>query len=424
MKSTAYFRVLAGAVALALLASLSRRAVAAPPDPKEVADTPIMKGPNNFPELPLKRTKGAIGTLVTIHPENETGGEVARFVRITATALPGAANAPDPLGYDKFLGPLTMKSLGTVISAVGTLHHGWPRGQSLQLSFSARPSPVELNPATLADALLLDSMFRDWDIEQNFAVVGTIADDGTVGPVEGIPERLTAAAQARVARIVVPAKNYQQVADFLLAQGIESFVGTQIFTAENFNEAGMASVSEFAGEAKDAVVLFGAVQRTLMAARAAGAGILRDPRVQATLQKVLAGAPNHLSAKVLYEWGTGQHAVMSFDGSVSAIDRFGPDLIRALRAKPEDSLKTPRNAVTQNMAWLKFIHERLDPRARGYAEALLKFGDVLQKVAGTVPPPKRLAGANQKDFEAARTAGMAEWTKMAQARMAEPTEKR
>jgi hypothetical protein len=382
-----------------------------------------MKGPNNLPELPLKRMKGSIGTLVTVHPETGTGGEVAKFVRITANALPGTANAPDPLGYDKFLGPLTMKSLGAVIGSVGTLHHGWPRGHNLQLSFSDRPSPVELNPATLADALLLDSMLRDWDIEPNFAVVGTISEDGAVGPVEGIPERLTAAAQARVARIVVPAKNYAQVADFLLAQGIESFVGTQIFTAETFNEAGMASVSQFEGEAKDAVVLFGAVQRTLQGARAMGASILRDPRVQATLQKVLAGAPNHLSAKVLYEWGTGQHAIMSFDGSVSAIDRFGPDLIRALRAKPEDSLKTPRNAVVQDLAWLKFIHERLDPRARGYAEALLKFGDVLQKVSGTVPAPKRLNGANQKDFDAARKAGTDEWTKMAQARMAEPAEK-
>jgi hypothetical protein len=407
-------------LALAALAVLTVRATAAPSDLKG-EEIPELKAPNNLPEHPLKRQKGTIGTLITVHPETGTGGEVGKFVRITATALPGAPNTPDPLSYDKFLGPFTMKSLGTVLESVSTLHHGWPRGQKLQISFSERPAPVELNPATLADALLLDSMFRDWDIEQNFAAIGIIQPDGSIGAVEGIAERLTAAAQSRVARIVVPAKNYQQVADYLLAQGIQSFVGTQIFTAETFNEAGMASVAQLEGEVKEASILFGSAQRYLQASGAVS--FLRDPRVQATLQKVLAGAPNHLSAKVLYEWGTGQHAVMSFDGSVAAIDRFAPELIRALRAKPELALATPRPAVVNNMANLKYVHERLDPRAKPYAEALLKFGDVLQKSAGTVPPPKRLTGANQKDFEAARLAGTAEWTKMAQARMAEPTEK-
>jgi hypothetical protein len=149
--------------------------------------------------------------------------------------------------------------------------------------------------------------------------------------------------------------------------------------------------------------------------------MLRNEFVQTTLKKVLEKAPNHLSAKVLYEWGTGQRTGMSLDGSIDYIDRGAADLIRAMRAKQPEALATPRQALADNVARLKFVRERLDAQARPYAESLLKLGETLQRVAGNSSrPPGRLAQTAQKDFDAARQSAQDEWMKMAQARVNAP----
>jgi hypothetical protein len=389
----------------------------ATPSSREVGEDPVLKGPTDLPDLPLKRFRGTIGTLLTTRGGTGASG-ISQFVRLSAVANKGTAGAPSDIGYDRFLGPLTMKSLGQVSQAVGTLHKGWPRGYKLQLVFSEHPAPVELGNATLAATLLLDSMARDWDIEPNLAVLGSIEPDGSLEAVGAIPDRLYAAARNRVARIVVPVKNEIQVADFLLGQGIAAFVGTQIFTAASFNDAGPLVVAQLAPETKEMMDLFGAVQRTLIGAGANSVSLLRNERVQATLQQVLTKAPHHLSAKVLYDWGTGKRATLSLNGSVDYIDRGAADLIHARSARPDEALKTPKQAVADNVARLRYVRERLDPVARPYAEALLKLGEVLQKAAGSSSrAPARLTGAMQKEFDAARDTATAEWTKMAQARI-------
>ena len=226
-----------------VLAGLLATAVSLPGAPFEerpVSELPVMKGPSELPEVPLKRKRATICTVVHVHSET---GQVnpGFFVRITASAMPGKPGVPAELGYDKFLGPLTMKSLDAVIKVASTLHKGWPRGENMQISFSNRPSPAELTAASLAEVLLIDSLLRDYDLEQNLGVIGILQQDGSVDPVEAIPERLSGAARAHAARVIVPEKNSRQVGDFLLSQGIPSFVGTQIFTAKSFNEAGVLS---------------------------------------------------------------------------------------------------------------------------------------------------------------------------------------
>ncbi len=393
----------------------------ATPSSREVSELPVLKGPADVAEVPLKRFRGTIGTLLYVHPEGGAPG--GQFVRLTVVGSKGTTGAPSELGYERFLGPLTMKSLGQVVQSVATLHTGWPRGYKLQLTFSEKPTPVELEAATLAGSLLLDSMIRDWDVEPNFAALGSIQPDGTLTKIGSIPDRLYAAARSRVGRIVVPAQNETQVADFLLSQGIAAFVGTQIFTAATFNDAGPLAVSQLSPETKEMIELFGAVQRTLMAAGANSVPLLRNERVQATLQQVLEKAPNHLSAKVLYDWGTGKRAVMSLDGSVDFIDRGAADLIRAMRAQTGEALRTPKQAISDNVARLRFARERLDAGARPYAEALLKLGEVMQRAAGgSSRAPSRLSGAMAKDFDAAKQAANDEWAKMAQARVNAPTE--
>jgi hypothetical protein len=394
--------------------------ITAPPSSREVSDEPVLTGPLDQPAVELKRSKATCSAPVFTR-DAKGGSGPCQLVRITATATQGATGVPAPLAYERFLGPLTMKSLGQVMQATSALHKGWPRGQKILLTFSEHPSPVELEAATVGGAFLLDSMLHDYDIDPGFAAVGSIKPDGSLEPVGTIADRIYAAGRGRVTRLVVPEKNSTQVADALLSQGVAAFVGTQIFTAKSLAEARPLAATTLDAETKEMVDLFGAVQRTLLGSGANAVSLLRQENVQGTLKKVLEKAPHHLTAKVLYDWGTGQRTTMSLDGSIDYIDRGAADLIRAMRAQPRETLNVQKAAVADNIARLRYVRDRLDTQARPYGEALLKLGEAIQKNIGSSSrPPSRLSASAQKELDAAREAASSEWTTMAKARINAP----
>jgi hypothetical protein len=311
---------------------------------------------------------------------------------------------------------MTMKSLDQVMRATLAMQHGWPQGQKLQITFSDKPSPSELNPSTLAAALALDSMLRNYDIDPSYAAIGWIQEDGTVEPVGSIPERMLGASRAQVARVVVPEKNYEQLSDYLLGQGMDAFVSTQVFTVKDFNEAGVLAVRNLDPKVQEVVKLFTSLQRTLASARG-NIGLLRTEGTQNLLKTVLAAAPNHASAQILLDWGSGKKATMSFDGSVDVIDRRAATSIRAFRAKTQDALKTKRDDLTQEIATIRFVFERLDPRSRPYAGALARYADALQKnLPMTGKPPTKIAAPAEAALTVAKQQAEDEWAKLAKIR--------
>jgi hypothetical protein len=296
------------------------------------------------------------------------------------------------------------------------MHHGWPKGQKLQITFSDKPSPSELNPATLAAALALDSILRNYDIDPSYGAIGWIQEDGSIEAVGSIPERMLGASRAQVARVVVPEKNYEQLSDYLLSQGMGAFVSTQVFTAKNFNEAGVLALKTLEPNVAEVVKLFNSLQKTL-AFSAGNVAILRTEGTQTLLKKVLEAAPNHASAQILLDWGTGKKATMSFDGSVDVIDRRAANIIRAFRAKTQDALKTKPQDLATEMATIRFVYERLEPRARQYAAALSRYGDILQKNIGTgTSKAPRISATAETALNAAKTVAEEEWAKLAKIR--------
>jgi hypothetical protein len=377
-------------------------------------EAPLVKGPADQPAIPVQRAKGVAGTLIFV--QGPTGSMGSQFTRVIVSALPGAAGTPADLSYDKFLGPMTMKSLDQVMRSTVAMHHGWPKGQKLQITFSDKPSPSELNPATLAAALALDSILRNYDIDPSYAAIGWIQEDGSIEAVGSIPERMLGAIRAQVARVVVPEKNYAQLSDYLLSQGMGAFVSTQVFTAKNFNEAGVLALKTLEPNVAEVVKLFNSLQKTL-AFSAGNVAILRTEGTQTLLKKVLEAAPNHASAQILLDWGTGKKATMSFDGSVDVIDRRAANIIRAFRAKTQDALKTKPQDLATEMATIRFVYERLEPRARQYAAALSRYGDILQKNIGTgTSKAPRISATAETALNAAKTVAEEEWAKLAKIR--------
>lgn len=379
-------------------------------------EPPIVRAAADVKALPLKRTKSTIGSLLYAQTP---AGTLGQFTAISGNAQPLDANAPGELAYERFLGPLTMKGLDAVMKSVQALHGGWPRGQRVTLSFSEKIAPVELEAATLPSALLLDSMLRDWDIDPSYAVIGMLKPDGSIEGVGAIAGRLDGAARARIARLAVPEKNEDQVADYLLSAGITAFVGTQVFTVKHYNDAGRLSLTRLDVQTAEAVTLFGSVQRTLAAmGPVRSVGLLRDARVQATLEKVLAAAPTHLSARVLLDWGTGKRTQISLGGTMEAIDRHAVTLLRGFRTKNSEAIALPKDHVAQEVAQLRRLRDRIDVQARPYLEALLRFGEALQKAQS----PGGSSRAAQAALDAARTQTDEEWVKVVKLRQSAPSQ--
>jgi hypothetical protein len=377
-------------------------------------DLPVIKGPPSQPAIPVQRLRGTAGTLVFVH--GPTGAIGSQFTRVTVSALPATAGVPADLGYDKFLGPMTMKSLDQVMRATLAMHHGWPQGTKLQITFSDKPSPSELNPATLAAALALDSMLRNYDLDPNYAAIGWLQEDGTVEAVGSIAERMLGASRAQVARVVVPEKNFDQLSDYLLGQGMGAFVSTQVFTVKDFNEAGVLAVKNLDPKVAEVIKLFTSLQKTL-AYNQGNIGLLRTEATQNLLKSVLAAAPNHASAQILLDWGSGKKATMSFDGSVDVIDRRAATSIKAFRAKTQDALKIKRDDLTQEIATIRFVFERLEPRSRPYAGALARYADALQKnLPATGKPPTKIPAAAEAALAKAKQDAEDEWMKLAKVR--------
>jgi hypothetical protein len=399
------------AVALAPLARAQDAAEIA----QEGDEVPILKAGPEVKPIGLKRQKNSIGSALFVQG---LSGPVGQFTVITGEATPLTPNAPGEVAYPRFLGPLTMKGLESTMNSVKALHGGWPGAQRITITFSEKVTPVELGPANLPCALLIDSMIRDFDIDPTYAVVGMLLPDGSIDEVGSIPGRMDGAARARVARLAVPEKNQTEVADYLMSAGITSFVGTQVFTVNHYNEAGKLALKTLPPEIAEAVNLYGSVQRTL---GAIGTGraveMLRDARVQGTLEKVLAAAPAHLSARVLLEWGTGKRTHISLGGSMDAIDRYAPTMIRAYRAPNNEAVKLPKEKITQEAAVLRVLRERVDPKVRTYADALYRFGEALQKSQA----PGGNSKANQTLMDTAREQARVQWQEVVRLRQTEPS---
>lgn len=406
-----------------LTAALAPPALSQAADPltDETEDAPpAVTGPAGAPPIPLKRAKSAIHTVLFV-PVPGTGS-AAQSVLLTGTATPAAPGTSAVLAFDRFLGPLAIPALNNLAASVRALHRGWPQGQRIQLAFSERPTPAEVQPASLASALLLDSMLRDWEPEASYAPLGELKPDGSIGAVGGLAGRLGGAARARMARVAVPEKSRAQVADYLLAEGIAAFVGTQVFTVNHYNDAGVLALTKLDPRTAKVVELFGTVQRTLIGVGPARAeGMLQGEGTQSTLQRVLTEAPNHLSARVLLDWGTGQRTQISLDGSTEAIDRHADDLMRAFRAPNNDAFKTPREKVAEDVTRLRVLRHRVDPRAQPWADALLHFGEALQKAQSS--GGRSLSKAADTALTTTRDLGKAEWSKLVQAKLSTPAEK-
>jgi hypothetical protein len=151
----------------------------------------------------------------------------------------------------------------------------------------------------------------------------------------------------------------------------------QIFTMKDFDQAQAISRKNKKPEVQQTLNKF--TETIAVVKSKGGIALLKNAEVQKRLEAVVTAMPNHLSAKLLLEFGRGQAPTkLSVAGSFQEIDIASSGLIRqaarvifgAKDAKVSDELvKDAKESVTT----LEKIGKLIDPRLKDYQEAALQM---------------------------------------------------
>jgi hypothetical protein len=302
------------------------------------------------------------------------GAAVAAQVQLTIVAqAPAAGNEITLRGAVPATAQAALRGVSDFLKS---RHHGWPRGQRLEVAIAGAVAAADLPASSLAVAIAADAMLAGWRPDPNVAVIGAIAPDGQLEPIGTPIPRLLAALRGGATRVVMPEKMFAQVTDLLVSEGVAAFAKMQIFTLNSFEDApGIVSQTP-AREVVLADQRFAEVRAALAAPGVDADTALKQEDVKEMLREVLVAAPTHMTARLLLGRTTGQYTTLSVEGSLTALEAVAQTLLKAARSKsPADLANLPLTQIQAEAARLKAVAGRFDVKARPLVDALVVYAE-------------------------------------------------
>jgi len=228
---------------------------------------------------------------------------------------------------------------------------------------------------------LLDALFTGARLDPTVAVTGELATDGSVTGVRGVAAKIRGAIDRGGSVVLVPLGDHRVVADAMLVSGTGDISRIQVFAVKTISEAKRIALSERPADLAEAITLFGRVQGLIRENPGAVYSTLRSRRIHQVLRRVRELAPNHLSAALLLRWGTGRAPKMlTLGGSFDYLEQVSDALLEPIRS---GVYRKPSGITTSELVRarsdLNKLRPKLDQRVIGYADAIGRFGRLLQK---------------------------------------------
>ncbi len=325
------------------------------------------------------------GLLVVVLDGSNYAGSASQM---NATVVQGDPQQRTRVMFNQAVGEMMDSGLRKAAAYID--RHEWemPMGHRVEISFESQYSPKDGDSASVACALLLNSLLKGEEIDAGFAVTGALEIDGVVGAVGGIDGKIRGATGRNCTHMAIPSVNEEVLLDMIVTDGIQPMAGIQIFTIDSFAAAHALSVpqAERAEDLKEAMELFSTVQQVL----AGGSGLraLQNGQVQERLRQVVELAPNHASAKVLLLSALGRvPEQLSLRGSLTAIDRAALPLLQGL---DNDGFRGSSGAFETDefataTSQLLRLRPKLDARARATADAIAGFSELFSILRSSPP---------------------------------------
>jgi hypothetical protein len=309
-----------------------------------------------------------------------SGAHAGAASAVNATALKEEGIKDLLFTFNQEVGPMMGGCLEEVIKFLRVRHESEgrvPSGYKIELGFQDKYQMKDGPSAATAFTILLDSLFTGEEIDDSFACTGDITADGMVQNIGGVAAKVRGATKRGCKIVGIPAGNANGVADVLVMDGPEQLMDIQIFTMKDFNEAQAISRKNKKPEVQQTLNKF---TETIAVVKEKGNELLKNAEVQKRLDAVVAAMPNHLSAKLLLEYGRGQApSKLSVAGSFQEIDIASSGLIRqAARVifGSKDDAKISEELVKdakESVTTLEKIGKQIDPRLKDYQEAALQM---------------------------------------------------
>jgi len=325
------------------------------------------------------------------------GAYAGQASQMNASVLPGRIR-PMELAFNQEVGPDMKNALERVKEFSARRHKEVPPNMRIEFSFEEQYSLKDGPSASVACALLMDSLWAGNDLESRFAVTGDMQPSGRVDPVGGISGKIRGAAARDCTHVAIPEVNTDALLDILIIEGIEPLTKVQVFTIDTFDDA-KALALPAASRTEDinkSLELFSTVANVLERSNFAEA-TLRNPQVQDRLREVMDLTPNHASAKILLLKAIGREPErLTVQGSLEAIDRAVLPLLQGLRETNFGQNGRASGGLMETDTFadtvynLRRIRHKLDERTWKCVDAMADFSALLRKLKNEPPESVRL----------------------------------
>jgi hypothetical protein len=257
-----------------------------------------------------------------------------------------------------------------------------PSGFRIELGFQDKYVPKDGPSAATLFTLVLDSLFSGEELDDGFACTGDITADGMVQKIGGTAGKIRGATKRGCKVVGIPEGNGKEVSDVLLMDGPEQLLNIQVFTMKNFEEAHAISRKKKSSDVQAVLDSFSKIAEVV---KSKGFDTLKNAEVQKRLDGIVAKMPNHLSAKLLLEFGKGTNSkVLSIGGSFKEIQGASSGIFRQAsmliyRMRGDDDDKDPEIKISddqkkeakESIDTLKKLEANIDPRLKDFTEVVV-----------------------------------------------------
>lgn len=286
--------------------------------------------------------------------------------------------------FNQKVGESMMDSNKSMLKFLKKRHKSLPNGIGVEIAFEEQYVPKDGPSAGIACTLMMESLLKGYDYNNNFAVTGAIDDEGMVGGVGGVSAKIRGAIARNCDVVAIPSENEAVIADMVVVGGVRSLLNIQVISIETFDDAlKVAKRSALLdAEVRTAFEKYRKVAKLIQSSES----YLANPKIQNELREVLQTLPNHLSAKYILLKALRRNPTnLSLIGSVEMIEREAFPIIEAIEAGDFDVKdKLGKDSFADTATALKRLRPQLDKRTSGWCDALIQFSNSLRTATTTV----------------------------------------
>ncbi|WP_038162019.1 S16 family serine protease [Verrucomicrobium sp. BvORR106] len=323
----------------------------------------------------LKRRSASVGGLLVV----PLGGSryAGKTSQLSISALKLDYGGPATVAFNQEVGPSMTTALDEVVKFHAVRHDGALRDHRMELSFDDKYSPKDGPSAAVACALLLESLVTGVELDPGFSVTGDMNADGSVQPIGGVIAKLRGASRAGQQITAIPLKNRTSAVDLALGEGITPFLGVQLFSIGQFDEALALARRDRAPEISKAMVAYSILSDQLRGNPA----LLTTPATKKTLGEIAAAAPNHVAARLLLAISEGRMPrQLSAAGSLEAVDQIVAAIKDATRLDLTTTSSLDGGEVAGVRNRLQRVRALLDSRLHPYVDAWTEWTTLADQI--------------------------------------------